>query len=451
MTQKSATHALSRRRRHRLAALLTVALIAAGAGGGQVAAQTSAPQALRQRVEQRFDVLTVQDGLVLKPKAPVRDVRWVEVTGGTITVNGAPVTGAELRDKVGDDADVVMQLSYLDPAARAAMFRDAGGGPAAEPPAPDRTTSRENRSSAGGQFKMGGSITVPAGEIVSGDVVDIGGAIHVFGEVRGDVVAIGGSVELGPAANVRGDVTVIGGSLQRDPAARVSGEVVDVGAGSMESWRASFPRGRWRETLGGRTLGSAFSLLSTLTRVAVLCLLAALVVLLGRDHVMRISARAAAEPLKAGAIGLLAQLLLLPLLIVTIVLLVVTIIGIPLLMLIPFVLLGLVVVALVGFTSVAYHVGRLLNARFGRVGEGPYATTIAGILILVSPLLLARLLGLAGGVVFPMAVGLLVIGTILEYVAWTIGFGAVALVRFNRPGPATLVTPTPESPGLTAG
>ena len=166
---------------------------------------------------------------------------------------------------------------------------------------------------------------------------------------------------------------------------------------------------------------------------------------------MRISSRAAAEPLKSGAIGLLAQLLLLPLLIVTIVLLVVTIIGIPLLVLIPFILLGLVVVALVGFTSVAYHVGRLLNARFGRVGEGPYATTIAGILILASPLLLARLLGLAGGFVFPMTVGLLVIGTILEYVAWTIGLGAVALVRFNRPGPATLVVPAPEGSGLTAG
>lgn len=448
MTENSARHAPPRR--HHLSALLAMVLVVSGAGGGRVAAQTSAPQTLRQQVEQRFDVLTVQDGLALKPKSPVRDVRWVEVTGGTITVNGAPVSGAELRDKLGDDAGVVMQLSYLDPAARAAMFRDAGPGPAVEPSPPDQATAGENRSADGGQFKMGGSITVPAGEIVSGDVVNVGGAIRVFGEVRGDVVAIGGTVELGPAANVGGDVTVIGGSLLRDPAARISGEVVDVGSGSLESWRARFPRGRWREGWGG-TFGSALSLLSTLTRVAVLCLLAALVVLVGRDHVAHISARAAAEPLKAGAIGLLSQLLLLPLLIVTIVLLVVTIIGIPLLVLIPFILVGLVVVALVGFTSVAYHVGHLLGARVGRVGDGPYATTIAGILVLVSPLLLARLLGLAGGIVFPMTLGFLVIGTILEYVAWTIGFGAVALARFNRHGPAMLVPAAPEGPGLTPG
>jgi hypothetical protein len=446
MTENAARHAPPLR--HRLPALLATVLVAAGAGGGRVAAQTPTPQTLRQQVEQRFDVLTVQDGLALKPKSPVREVRWVEVSGGTITVNGAPVSGAELRDKLGDDAGVVMQLSYLDPAARAALFRDVGPGPAAvDPSPPDQPTSPENRSSDGGQFKMGGSITVPAGEIVSGDVVNVGGAIHVFGEVRGDVVAIGGTVELGPAANVGGDVTVIGGSLLRDPAARVSGEVVDIGSGSLESWRARFPRGGWREGRG--TFGSALSLLSTLTRVAVLCLLAALVVLVGRDHVARISAHAAAEPLKAGAIGLLAQLLLLPLLIVTIVLLVVTIIGIPLLVLIPFILVGLVVVALVGFTSVAYHVGHLLGTRVGRVGDGPYATTVAGVLLLVSPLLVARLLGLAGGIVFPMTLGFLVIGTILEYVAWTIGFGAVALARFNRHGPATLAAAAPEGPGLT--
>jgi hypothetical protein len=363
---------------------MAMVLLAAGVGAA-VEAQTAAPPSLRDQVEQRFDVLTVQDGLVLRPKFPVRDVRWVEVSGGMIHVNGAPVSGVELRDKLGDDAGVVLQVSYLDPADRTAMFRDAAGGPAVERSTPAQTTGRKNRPSDGGRFKMGGSITVPAGETVSGDVVDVGGTIHVFGEVRGDVVAIGGTVALGPAANVTGDVTVIGGSLQRDPAARIGGEVVDVGSGSLESWRARFPRGRWREQWGGGTFGSAFSLLSTLARLAVLCLLAALVILLGRDHVARISARAAAEPLKAGAIRLLAQLLLLPLLLVTIVLLVVTIIGIPLLALIPFVLLGLVVVALVGFTSVAYHIGHLLNARFGWIRGGPYATTIAGILAVVSP------------------------------------------------------------------
>ena len=57
MTEKSARHTPPRR--HRLPALLATILVAAGVGGGRVAAQTSAPQTLRQQVEQRFDVLTV--------------------------------------------------------------------------------------------------------------------------------------------------------------------------------------------------------------------------------------------------------------------------------------------------------------------------------------------------------------------------------------------------------
>jgi len=438
MTRRSCTYmspALGR-----LAAPFAAALVAACIGSEGLAAQAagSAPEALREQVERRFDVLTVQDGLALRPKSPVRDVRWVEVTDGTITVNGAPVSGGELRERLGGDAGVVMQLSYLDAAARAALFRGADSRPPVETISPDQTPPTRHRAGSG-QFRLGGNITVPADEIVSDDVVAVGGSIHVLGEVRGDVVAIGGTVELGPASLVR-NVTVVGGSLRRDPSARISGEVVEIGAGSMDFAGVRFPRrilgGLWRD---GR-LGSAFALFSTMTRVAVLCLVAALAVLLGREHIVRISARAAAEPFKAGAIGLLAQLLFLPLLIVTIVLLVVTIIGIPLLLLIPFVLLGLGVIALVGFASVAHYVGLLLTARFGWPSRGPYGTTIAGILLLVSPVLLARIAGLGGGVLFPVTIGLVLIGTIVEYLAWTIGFGAVALVRFTRP---EAVTPAP--------
>jgi hypothetical protein len=70
MTEKSASH--TPRRRHRLAALFALVVVAAGAGGGWAAAQTSAPPALREQVEQRFDVLTVQNGLALRPKSPSR-------------------------------------------------------------------------------------------------------------------------------------------------------------------------------------------------------------------------------------------------------------------------------------------------------------------------------------------------------------------------------------------
>jgi hypothetical protein len=179
--------------------------------------------------------------------------------------------------------------------------------------------------------------------------------------------------------------------------------------------------------------GSALAFIGTLARLAILCLLAALVVLLGRDYVERAGARAVSEPLKAGAIGLLAQLLFIPVLVISIVVLVVTIIGIPLLLLIPFLILGLAIVGLVGFTGVAHRLGRLLAVRLGRSAENPYATTIAGIVLLVSPVLIARLAGLANGFLFPITLGLGFVGLVAEYLAWTIGFGAVALAWFSRP------------------
>ena len=98
------------------------------------------------------------------------------------------------------------------------------------------------------------------------------------------------------------------------------------------------------------------------------------------------------KPLKAGAIGLLAQLLFLPVLVITIVVLVITIIGIPLLLLIPFVILGLAIVGLVGFTGVGVsRWARCYRSRFGWPTDNPYTTTIVGIVLVLSPLLLARL------------------------------------------------------------
>ena len=187
----------------------------------------------------------------------------------------------------------------------------------------------------------------------------------MFGEVRGSVVAIGGSAELGPKAVVRGDVTAVGGAIKRDPAAQVDGETHEVGVGGVgaSDWRFSFPS---LATLWwGWTLSAFYSLVASIVRVAVLCLLAALVMLVARDYVERVGAQAAAEPFKSGAVGFLAQIFFVPVLVITILLLVVTIIGIPLLVLIPFAILGLGIFALVGFTSVAHYVGRIVCSERG--------------------------------------------------------------------------------------
>ena len=49
----------------------------------------------------------------------------------------------------------------------------------------------------------------------------------------------------------------------------------------------------------------------------------------------------------------------------------------------------------------AYRVGGLAAARFGWADENPYLTTITGVLLLMLPVVLARLVSLGGGIMFP--------------------------------------------------
>ena len=444
---------------------LTLALVAAASvwAGPSAQAPPGGNAALRQQIERRFEVLLLTDRVVLRPRSAGGAVRVVELAEtGAVAIDGAPATGAEVRAKLGADADPVIQLSYLDMPQRRALF----GAPLAEAPpalpsppaAPQPSTApvppaplpplepaERRRTRRGDQVRFGSSVRVGEDEVVVGDVVAIGGSARIDGEVRGEVVAVGGSVELGPRALVTEDIAVIGGMLERAEGARVQGEIHEVGIGEIDF--GDWDWGDWRpRPMRGFT--RTVALMSTLGRVAILCVLGALVMLLGREYVERTSLRAATEPLKAGAIGFLAQLLFLPVLIITIVILVVTIVGIPLLLLIPFAFLALAVIALLGFTSIAYRVGQFVSERFSWGVSGPYATTVLGILIVVSPLLLARVLSLIGGPIVPMAFGLSVIAFIVEYVVWTIGFGAVALARLDRQRPpqVPMATPPPVLP-----
>ena len=108
---------------------LGVALLLVCACSGFASAQTArtTPDELRRQVDRRFDVLVVRDGLALRPRAPSRGARTIEVRGGEIVLDGAPATGAELRDRLGADADLVIQLSYLEAAEQRKLFGEAAG------------------------------------------------------------------------------------------------------------------------------------------------------------------------------------------------------------------------------------------------------------------------------------------------------------------------------------
>src|SRR5262245_12375970 len=111
---------------NRTVALHTVAVLVALAASAPAATRAQTPtdtSALRTDIERRFEVDRLRNGLALRPRDPSRAVRIIELTDGPVAVDGQPVTGAELRDKLGTaDADLVMQLSYLSAADRQALF-----------------------------------------------------------------------------------------------------------------------------------------------------------------------------------------------------------------------------------------------------------------------------------------------------------------------------------------
>ena len=95
--------------------LLMLAVIAASA--------QSQVDDLRTRLEPRFEIVPIANGIVLTPRFRT-SIKSVEVSDSTIAIDGAPVTGPELRERLGNDADLVLQVSYLDAAARRSLRRE---------------------------------------------------------------------------------------------------------------------------------------------------------------------------------------------------------------------------------------------------------------------------------------------------------------------------------------
>lgn len=413
-------------------------------------AEPAAPpdlRALRQRTEERFRIVEIRGGMILIPTSDKAGVRTIDVNDGSVLLDGAAVTGRELRDRLGRDADLVAQLSFLDANGRRAFFAAATANvPSPEPeapaaPAPPASPDEPGWREAarvhhgGARIRIGGDVVVGKDEAVN-DVVVILGSARVEGLVESSVVAVGGSVVLGPTARVRGEVTSIGGRIDRDPGAVVEGESNEIGF-SGPHFGPLFHARPWREwrwfvaPFDGGPRGTV-DLLTTLVRLGLAALFAAIVTAVAPGAVRRVSDRAAAEPWRAGLVGLAAELLFVPLLVLTVAVLAISIIGIPLLLLVPF---GLIVVGLafvLGLAGAGRALGTWVARRAGGAAPGMLTSLVIGLAVIWALTVVARFAGLVGPPVGLFVAILLVAGFLIEYVAWTVGLGAVILSRFGR-------------------
>ena len=99
----------------------------------------------------------------------------------------------------------------------------------------------------------------------------------------------------------------------------------------------------------------------------------------------RSAERVSDNPVKATLVGLAAAGLFVPVLILTSIVLAISIVGIPLLVLLPFVVLLFLLLALVGFTGAALSIGQWTRRRFNLGSASSFADIWLGILIICSP------------------------------------------------------------------
>lgn len=290
---------------------------------------------------------------------------------------------------------------------------------------PERWRRRE-----GVQIRIGRDYHLPADQIASWPIIVIGGSATIDGRVEDELVVIGGPVRIGPTAQVRADVVSFGGDLQIADAAQISGEIHDISVlwpdieFALRDWFWRVDDGWW----------AFFALAGTLVRVTLTLLAVCFVALIATPWTRRIQERVADAPLASGFIGLATELLATPMFLVLIVGLVVTIIGIPLLILVPFAVLAFLVAWLAGFTAVAAQLGRSLRAARSASGpvESPVADAALGVLLLSFATMIGNLLALGPSFLWPLATAFGIGGFVIEYLAWTVGLGAALLAPFGR-------------------
>jgi hypothetical protein len=427
--------------------LVMALLLLATAGAGAAQLTPDEREALRSRLERRFDILPLTDAIGLRPKQRIGDVRLIEI-GDTISVNGETVTGRELRGLLGADADAVLRLTYLDadarrafaatpPEARVEAPPETPAEPQIERPAeapPQSPDTRVARRRSQDRIQIFGDIHVEEGETVTGQAVAVMGSVRIDGEVSDQVVAVMGSVRLGPKALVRGDIVSVGGRVHRSPGSQVRGQITEVALGShlMPEIRG-LPVGigpGWVGFWDG--FGAVPRLIGSTFRMLLLALIAAIALLVARPVVEGAAARVSDAPVHSTLVGMLAVVLVGPVLFMLAMLLVISIIGLPLLIAIPFVVFVLLLMAIAGFSGTAYATGQWAERRFGLGSGSPFLAVGFGVLLILLPLLVGRVLGLAGWWGGPVALLFVLFGLAVEFVAWSAGFGAVLANTFGR-------------------
>jgi len=290
-----------------------------------------------------------------------------------------------------------------------------------------------------------GDYSVEARDTVRGNLVVLDGTLHVRGTVLGSAIALNGAVVIDSSGHVLGNVISAEHGATITPNGRVDGELRTLDAVAPLT----------TTPVGGPVTGTLASLMRTAAWFGIVILLGIGVLINAGEAMQRVTTAVQSGLGRNVAVGLLAQLALLPLLVLTCVMLALTLIGI---LLIPFAIVAYVIAVLglvvLGGLGAAQMVGAGMARRRPAMSErgARLQSLITGMLLLSVPWLIAA----ATSTSMPMlaaAVGTMAFG--LTWLAVTAGLGATLRTRggtrsheepwgVRRPAPSG--TPLPKEP-----
>lgn len=285
---------------------------------------------------------------------------------------------------------------------------------------------RPTRRRHGAQIRIGQDYHLPADQVVSRPVIVIGGSATLDGHVDDDVVVIGGDVRIGPAARIRGDVAAVFGEAQVADSAIILGEIHE---GNIIWPDIAFTPFGWRWS-GDRVWWALFGLAGTVFRLTLVLIAAAFLALIAPGWIRGIANRATRAPVASGMLGLATEILFVPVLIVSVLGLIISIVGIPLLIAIPFALAAFGIIWTAGFAAIAAQLGGRLRAS--PAASTPVGDVIIGIALLSSFTVVGHVLSFGPALLAPVAAAFGAAGLIIEYLAWTIGLGAALVAPLQN-------------------
>ncbi len=285
-----------------------------------------------------------------------------------------------------------------------------------------------------GIFRMGSDVVVGEDESVDGDVVALWGNVTIKGAVSGDAVSIGGDVDVYPTGVVEGNAVSVGGSVTKQSGAVVEGEKISVGLFRGQPIR--FP-----PFVMTRVNVPTVALLARILKILLLVFVGIVVVSVAPRQVNKVQAKIRQNFLKSGLVGFLAEILILPIFL----LLVITIIGIPVALLAEPIL--ILAALFLGYAAVSLFIGEKIGEHTSLKPDTRIMTVVIGILAVELIPLAARVIGMFGGPLSPLAFITALIGWLIAYVVITVGFGAAVLTRLGTRPKDVAPAPVQAGPG----